>query len=144
MRQLFLAYPKADSGALSWLKMVFVCNASLAYLSVRILELHKHLLHDSSALSRTIHLHVEEIYQIDLNAVSPQCRSLGSDRRKSADPDSKSLWGNKDGHGAMGLSSSKVIRRYLRSGLRRHLHRLRLQRGHRFGSAWSYTFSFLR
>jgi endoribonuclease Dicer len=67
MRQLFLAFPKADSGALSWLKMVFVCNASLAYLSVRLLELHQHLLHDSAALSRTIHLHVEEIRRIDLN-----------------------------------------------------------------------------
>jgi hypothetical protein len=67
MRQLFLAFPKADSGTLSWMKMLFVCNASLAYLSVRILKLHHYLLHDSTALLRTIHLHVEEIEQIDLN-----------------------------------------------------------------------------
>lgn len=67
MRQLFLAFPKADSGMLSWLKMVFVCNASLAYLSVRILKLHEHLLYESTALRSTIHLHVEEIERIDLD-----------------------------------------------------------------------------
>jgi endoribonuclease Dicer len=67
MRQLFVAFPKADSGTLSWLKAVFVCNASLAYLSIRILELHKYLLHASSALSKTIITNVEEMQQIDLD-----------------------------------------------------------------------------
>lgn len=67
MRQLFLAFPKADSGVLTWLKMVFVCNASLAYLSCRILELHKYLLHQSPALSQTIIYHVEEINKVDLD-----------------------------------------------------------------------------
>ena len=67
MSQLFHAFPKADSGMLSWLKMVFVCNASLGYLSVRILKLHQHLLYESSALRNTIHLHVQEIEGIDLD-----------------------------------------------------------------------------
>ncbi|KAF8344148.1 uncharacterized protein EI90DRAFT_3284602 [Cantharellus anzutake] len=57
---LFLAYPEATPGQITWAKSRSVCNPTLATLSVRSLSLHKYMLSASSKLESSIRSYIEQ------------------------------------------------------------------------------------
>jgi endoribonuclease Dicer len=56
---LFLRYPQATSGQLTWMRSRAVCAASLSLIAVRELHLHKYLLYNNPDLGKEMAYHVQ-------------------------------------------------------------------------------------
>lgn len=61
---LYNKFPKANSGQLSWMRARVICNATLAALSVKKLELHKYLFANSVALTKRLSEDAEELKSV--------------------------------------------------------------------------------
>ncbi|SRR5258708_7745952 len=59
-KYLFLAYPDATPGQITWAKSRSVCNPTLGTLSARALSLHKYMLSMSPKLEASIHSYIEQ------------------------------------------------------------------------------------